>query len=139
MRLRHLSFRHFIHKVGSHGCRDVECRSRRWVCHADSDESVQDWSWDDGDTHTLEHVNNIRCANCLAAARVYNGANVSEQEFEARFKNGAGLLVDKLRDALDTPTARESADAAFCDTHDVLAQYLYCFASAVGYRYVTLR
>ena len=60
----------------------------------------------------------------LPASVLGVGDGVADDVLQEHLQHTAGLLVDEARDALDTTTARETADGRLRDALDVVTQHL---------------
>ena len=84
----------------------------------------------EGAALALESVDNIHGGDSLAASVLGVGHGVTDDVLEEDLEDGAGLLVDEARDALDTTTTSETADSWLGDTLDVITENLAVTLSA---------
>ena len=72
----------------------------------------------------LEGVDNIHGGDGLPASVLGVGDGITDHVLKEHLEDGAGLLVDEARDALDTATASQTADGGLGDALDVVAEHL---------------
>ena len=72
----------------------------------------------------LEGVHDVKSRDGLAASVLSVGHSVADHVLKEHLEHTTGLLVDEARDALDTTTARETADGRLRDALDVVTQHL---------------
>ena len=69
----------------------------------------------------LEGVHDVHGGDGLAASVLGVGHGITDHVLEEDLEDGAGLLVDEARDALDATTTRKAADGGLGDALDVVA------------------
>ena len=72
----------------------------------------------------LERVDDVHGGDGLAAGVLAVGDGVTDHVLKEDLEDGAGLLVDEARDALDSAPASKAADRGLGDALDVVAQHL---------------
>ena len=83
----------------------------------------------EGSSLALEGIDNIEGGDSLALGVLGVGDGVTDDVLEEDLEDGASLLVDETRDALDTTTTGETTDGRLGDALDVVAKDL---AMALG-------
>ena len=73
---------------------------------------------------SLESVDDVKSGDGLSLGMFSVGDRVTDNVLEEGSEDGAGLLVNVVRDSLDTTTASESADSGLSDTHNSLLERL---------------
>jgi len=92
--------------------------------------SVRGTSWGsaaeavEGAALSLESVDDIESGDGLALGVFSVGDGVTDDVLEEGSEDGAGLLVDVVRDSLDTTATSESADSGLGNAHDSLLEGL---------------
>ena len=78
---------------------------------------------------SLQGIDNVHGRDSLALSMVSVGDRVTDDRLEEHAENSAGLFVDQVADALDTTTARKTADGGLGNALNVVTQNL---AMALG-------
>lgn len=87
----------------------------------------------EGAALSLESVDDIESGDGLSLGVFGVGDGVTDDVLEEGSEDGAGLLVDVVRDSLDTTATSESADSGLGDAHDGLLEGLLgCEALGTG-------
>ena len=73
---------------------------------------------------SLESVHDIESGDGLALGVFGVGDGVTDDVLEEGSEDGTGLLVDVVRDSLDTTATSESADSGLGNAHDSLLEGL---------------
>ena len=72
----------------------------------------------------LEGVHDVEGRDGLPAGVLGVGDGVTDDVLEEHLQDTTGLLIDEARDALDTTTARQSADGGLGDALEVVSEDL---------------
>ena len=78
----------------------------------------------EGAALALEGVHDIHGGDGLPASVLGVGDGITDHVLKEHLEDGAGLLVDEARDALDATTTRETADGRLGDALDVITKDL---------------
>ena len=73
---------------------------------------------------SLEGVHDVKRGDGLAASVLSVGHGISDDVLKEDLEDTSGLLVDQAGDALDTASARQSADGGLGDALDVVSEDL---------------